>query len=75
MVGYASRVPHENVVILTGDRLNKTRVLPQESYEKFAVGEYAWDGICGSSVLVSYPKGAERSEINRTAETLIERLG
>ena len=70
-VGFSSSYPYKHVAILTGDRLDRTELQPEATYERVAVGSESWDGIVYA---IGYGQKSVEDAVNKIAADLEARL-
>jgi hypothetical protein len=70
-VGFSDRYPYKHVVILTGDRLDRTELQPDGIYSQFAVGSENWGGI---RLAVGYDQETVEKAVNKIAGDLEKKL-
>jgi hypothetical protein len=70
-VGFASLYPYKQVVVLTGENLDKARLNPESTYGSIALKNMEW---WDWGYAVAYSQETLEENINKIADTLESRL-
>ena len=70
-VGFLSVKPYNNVIILTGEELDREELVPEDVYEIIALGSYDW----GNAVhAIGYGQKTVNDAVDKIAKDLEARL-